>query len=521
MEASRLSDLAIEKWDKGEYPPTEQLFSRALEIWKTVLGTNSEHVATGLYNLANLYYVQGRYDEAVQLYKRSLSVAKKHPEPSLLVNILHWLAETYFANREYNKAHQIYKKVIAITEEVSGSNSPELATAIMDLGFSYYYVGKYNKSEPYYLHALSIRETAIGIDSIEVADTCQSLAILYDNAEGLNTDAEPYYRRTLSIYENTYGNAHKITAEAAYRLADHLAHRGKFDEADIFYNKWISIIEHIPNIAADEIGWMISGYEKYLKKIGREKEAEALVNQWQQPDAYESLIMNEYEKRKSTLGPDHPLTLETLSSIANSFIFNENYAQAEEIHREVLQKREKVLGPNHPDTAQSLYQLSKIARYKDQLKDAEAYICRAINIQVEIEGKNNLEYALYMEQLAYIFDAQEKTEQAESLYKEILSTIDVVSGHESRDMAESLWHLGRFYASHRKFSEAESTLREAIDITEKNIGVSQLEKTDYLEDYAYVLDKLEKTELAEAARQQAEAIHKDYEREREEEEQDW
>lgn len=175
-EASRLTKVAIDKWSDCCYPETEELFKKALDIWEKVLGPENMEVATGLYNLANLYYVQSKYDEAADLYNRSLAIQEKiqDPENAKLADNLHWLAETYFANQEYDKAYEPYERVIAIRERSLGTESPEIADALLDIAHLYYFVGRYREAEPFYLRALSIREKILGNESIGVADCCKT-----------------------------------------------------------------------------------------------------------------------------------------------------------------------------------------------------------------------------------------------------------------------------------------------------------------------------------------------------------
>ena len=51
------------------------MYKRSLAIWEKTLGPEHSDVATVLNNLADLYRVQGRYDEAEPLNERALTIA--------------------------------------------------------------------------------------------------------------------------------------------------------------------------------------------------------------------------------------------------------------------------------------------------------------------------------------------------------------------------------------------------------------------------------------------------------------
>ena len=54
---------------------------------------------------------------------------------------------------------------------------------------------------------------------------------------------------------------------------------------------------------------------------------------------------------RGNLGADHPDTLATMHNLANMYLGQGNYEEAEKLYRETLQIQQRVLGPDHPDTA--------------------------------------------------------------------------------------------------------------------------------------------------------------------------
>ncbi len=62
---------------QGKYEEAEPLYKRSLEITEKSLGPDHPDVATALGNLAELYRQQGRYEEAEPLYKRVLDIFQR------------------------------------------------------------------------------------------------------------------------------------------------------------------------------------------------------------------------------------------------------------------------------------------------------------------------------------------------------------------------------------------------------------------------------------------------------------
>lgn len=73
----------------------------------------------------------------------------------------------------------------------------------------------------------------------------------------------------------------------------------------------------------------------------------------------------ELEGRENILGPYHPDTLASVSSIANALQRLALYRETEEMHQRALEGRERVLGMDHPDTLANVNDLGLALRAQD------------------------------------------------------------------------------------------------------------------------------------------------------------
>jgi tetratricopeptide (TPR) repeat protein len=138
-------------------------------------------VADALNNLAALYQAQGRYADAVPLFKRCLAIREKargpnHPD---VANALNNLAGIYQAQGRYADAEPLFKRSLAIREKARGPNHPDVANALNNLAGLYQRQGRYADAEGLYKRALVIREKALGPDHPDVAASLNNLADLY------------------------------------------------------------------------------------------------------------------------------------------------------------------------------------------------------------------------------------------------------------------------------------------------------------------------------------------------------
>ena len=75
--AVRLNDLANVYNSQGKYEEAIELFKEALLIDEKTIGKEHPDYATRLNNLANVYGSQGKYQEALDLYEQALKIDEK------------------------------------------------------------------------------------------------------------------------------------------------------------------------------------------------------------------------------------------------------------------------------------------------------------------------------------------------------------------------------------------------------------------------------------------------------------
>ena len=100
----------------------------------------------------------------------------------------------------------------------------------------YQYQVRYGDAEPLFKRALSIQEKTLGPDCITVAATLNSLAVLYQNKANY-TEAESLFKRALGIRKKALGNDHSDVGQSLYNLASFYDNQGRYVEAEPLYRQ--------------------------------------------------------------------------------------------------------------------------------------------------------------------------------------------------------------------------------------------------------------------------------------------
>jgi tetratricopeptide (TPR) repeat protein len=312
--------------------------------------------------------------------------------------------------------------------------------------------------------------------------------------------------RALGIKEKALGENHPHTAESLYRLAGLYRDQQRVFEAEPLYERAISILDAHPELDELKTYWMRSGYAEFLRQTGRDTQAAELEERSGASDALQEMCRKEVRTREATIGPDSPELATSLGKLADLCLFQEEYDKAEQHYLRALSIREAALGPDDSSIPASLSGLATIYRFRQQYADAEALIQRAARIYQNSVGKHSIEYGRTQEHLAALAAEQQQPQRAEELYESAVNTYRQVAGSESREYAEGIYHLAHFYARSKQFEKARGVLIELMEITEKDIDVAELEKADYFELYAGVLQELGHTAEADELLKRVETI---------------
>src|SRR5262249_57101952 len=124
--ACGLKGLAMGSGSQGRMDEAELLSRRALGIQEQVLGPDALGTATTESNLAGLYVLKERFQEAEALYVRALGVLERGGADETLIGVVvKNLASLYASQARYREAEPFYLRLVAL--HTLGPHHPHLA----------------------------------------------------------------------------------------------------------------------------------------------------------------------------------------------------------------------------------------------------------------------------------------------------------------------------------------------------------------------------------------------------------
>ena len=190
---------------QGMYDKAEQIFKKSIAIKVETFGL--EHLSTleSMENLANCFKNRGKYAEAEDQFLRILSRAKS-PWPTLRNN----LAILRCEQDRWIEAEEIFKELVAERTAELGMRHPDTLTTMHNLAALYSDLGKVDEAESIARSTLEEKLSCLGPDHPDVFSTIKVVAMLHLRREEPRA-AKRMLLMALESSENALGHDHPET----------------------------------------------------------------------------------------------------------------------------------------------------------------------------------------------------------------------------------------------------------------------------------------------------------------------
>jgi tetratricopeptide (TPR) repeat protein/DNA-binding CsgD family transcriptional regulator len=219
--------------------------------------------------------------------------------------------------------------------------------------------------------------------------------------------AEPLYRRALSLCEQMLGHDHPQVAFPLYGLAGIYREQGNYQRAEPLYQQALNLWEQTPAPAYPEITALLNDLAILYLEQGNLQRAEQLLHR--------ALHLNE-----QIFGETHPEVAFPLTNLADLYREQKRYAEAEPLYQRALQIRDQALGSSHPQVAFPLSGLANLYCEQGRYAEAEPLYQRALTIRYQQRGAQHPETADSLQEVARLHELRNQPEQALRLSQQAL-----------------------------------------------------------------------------------------------------
>jgi tetratricopeptide (TPR) repeat protein len=238
VKAAALHNLGMTHYDQGRYDEAVMMYQKSLKLKEEL--EDKRGIASTLHELGNVYCIQGRYDEAVTKYQESLKINKELGDRSGVSNTIGQIGMIHQDQGRYDEAVTMYQESLKIAEELGDRSG--IATTLHQLGMIHQYQGRYDEAVMKYQESLKIAEE-LG-DRSGIATTLHQLGNVH-YLQGRYDEAVTKYQESLKIKEELGDRSGIATTLHQFGMIHH--DQGRYDEAVMKYQESLEIQEEIGN----------------------------------------------------------------------------------------------------------------------------------------------------------------------------------------------------------------------------------------------------------------------------------
>ncbi len=352
--------------------------------------------------------------------KKTKKTKKASIDPTDRAAALHEQAQLLRDDGDARAAKAPCLKALALFDEHSGPNHPDVANVRIELGAIYEELGDYDRAQK----------------ELETA-----------NAILAKWPLTGEHALTLA----------RLRVHALAQLGSLAVTRGDYRAAEKAHKKALELARK--KLPEEETASAMNGLAIVYKYTAKWEPAERLYRQ--------ALALLEKVSRDPKADPAIATIFHNLGGLEHS---RGRFEKGEPFARRSVEIRERAHGKDHPAVAADVAALAAILDGCGKPEEAEPLYRRAIAIFTKRYGKEHFEVAFNLAQLAVLYQSLGKTAKADAHYKKALPLLEKSLGKEHPTVALTLANLASLRLEQKKIAEGKKLCARALRIYEQTLG---------------------------------------------------
>lgn len=349
--------------DKGQYAEAEPLLTKVLDSKRRTFGDASPQAAQVMAELGECFYWEAKDDQAISLLRRTLAIDRKNG-PDYGAPTRNYLALALERKGDYDEARQLLRESVDINRRTLGTNSPDYAITLHNLGSALIDRGDLLGAEKMIREAADIRRVVLGSNHPDYAISLNNLGYILVE-EGDWRRAEPLMKEALDINMARLGPTNPRIAAPMNNWARVLQEKGDYPQAEELYKRILVILQQ----AHADSTWPAAQITANLALLHFDRG---------RYDAAEQYARQAMDLRRKLGGDATPAFADSLIEVAEVRGFRGDPRGAEPLLRQALDIRRKKLWSGHPAIMTAEVRLGEVLLAERKPADAEPLLREAV-----------------------------------------------------------------------------------------------------------------------------------------------
>jgi tetratricopeptide (TPR) repeat protein len=373
--ATVLSNIGRVYFLQAKYEKALELFQRSLAIRQLVLEGHSVDIATAMFNVGQTHHRCGNLDAAMTYYRGFLETAQVQlgTEHRDFAGGLVLLSDVYRERKEYIAAQTLLKQAIQCGRAALGHSHPDLALIFNNLGSLSYELREYNEAIKYYVECFTIQSEFLEPHHPHIVISMLNIAQIHKQ-KGDYTAAFTLYREVYNIHLDTFGSDSMEVATTLSSMALMKYLTKDYRVSLSFYDEALRIHRASP-MESSMASTRDMDIAATLNSIGL---ARFKMDDFDQAkDAFLECL----NIRKRILGEDHRDIAVMWYNLATIYLEKGEDHTAMKLYSESLRVERRALGEKHPEISLTLQHLGQMHQERGELEIAVEYFQEALEIE--------------------------------------------------------------------------------------------------------------------------------------------
>ncbi len=468
-QVAQLSDILARSYEaRGDIKGSETAWKDTIEAWDEAVAQAADdglrqrclaEQLTALRSLGKLLTDHLRFTEAEELAKRRLKVTEMLDlDESAVSEILFDLAELYRVQGLYRAADELHQRVLATRAAELGRSHPEVARSVRALGQIYLGEGKLEQAVSYLDRALEQQKASLGGQHPDVAETLFALGETAIAQEDF-ASAETYYRQALDLLEAHFGTKDVRTARAWASLAGLYEHKQQWSQAQPLLGKAVESVEAVLGTSHLEVAALL----------------EKTVEIYLFSGAWDEVLLpleRVIEIRIDKLGEHHPSVARAYRLSGDHSLLTGNLAAARRLFGKADQIASEYHGAQSVERFPYRLSLASSLRQLDEYEQAYSHLHTLLHSEaLNGHSQKELMMADVLEELARLELGRGKLTSAEEYSKQTLEIRSRLLGPQTEGVAQALETLAGIHRSDGRTITASALAERALEA--RTGGLSQ------------------------------------------------
>jgi tetratricopeptide (TPR) repeat protein len=294
-------------------------------------------------------------------------------------------AKAAYERGAYRDAVALYLAEIEALEAAHGPDPAELLPALNGLGAAHTKLAEWRRGEDALGRAHRVAVAHHGPTSAQAAEALNKLGILY-LAAGRIGEAEDALRRALAIHDQIAAGETDVIS-VKHNLALLYSDLGRLTEAAELYRAVLAHDEETLGPDDPITANTMHNLAIVYRDLGRYADAIGLLE-------------HAIDIKEAALGREHPQMIPSLTALAGAYMLSGEHHLAEGLLLHSIALTGQLLGPEHPSMGVAVGELGKLYLRMERTEEGRDQLLRALPILIAARGEADIDSLIVRERLA-------------------------------------------------------------------------------------------------------------------------